>query len=349
MNTAVREVWSHNMLEEVEAIAQVRRSLPYVFLDTEFPGFIHSVHRGASEEEIYGAVKLNVDSLKLVQLGITLSDIDGRSLRSWQFNLSDFDPNEDECSKTSVEFLKRSGVDFDKNHRDGVSAARLSPLLSQSLIQCHPGTSTKWVTFHGLYDVAYTVKLLCREPLPSTLDAFLGLVWELLGPVYDLKHMASTCSGSDGCFTDVGLVRLSRMLGIDWDGSSHQGGHDSLLTAMVFWEMKRRFPGFNDDGDTNAGLLYSVEQHALNAKMENYTMVLPYDVDDDDEDEDEDQEMLYDDDDDEDEDQDSDPDCYYSYYPVSVSVPVRGYHPSVSECGYWFVPAPLPFYVQVLY
>ena len=59
--------------------------------------------------------------------------------------------------------------------------------------------TTKWVTFHGLYDLAYIVKLLTQSPLPNTLCEFLCLVKNLLGSVYDVKQ------------SFAGLMRLS-----DW-------------------------------------------------------------------------------------------------------------------------------------
>ena len=48
------------------------------------------------------------------------------------------------------------------------------------------------VTFQGLNDVAYLVKLLTRAPLPSTLRGFTGLMGEMLGRVVDVKHMSGS-------------------------------------------------------------------------------------------------------------------------------------------------------------
>ena len=83
-----------------------------------------------------------------------------------------------------------------------------------------------WVTFQGLYDVAYLVKLLTRGPLPPTLRGFARLVGETLWRVVDVKHV----SGSH-----LSLVALSRSLGLTTDrASAHLGGVDSLLTGKAF-------------------------------------------------------------------------------------------------------------------
>ncbi|XP_020259057.1 probable CCR4-associated factor 1 homolog 9 [Asparagus officinalis] len=207
------------------------------------------------EEEIYSALKYNVDRMKLIQLGITLTNEE--SYASWQFNMKDFDPRVDDCSEASIEFLKKSGIDFGKNLRDGVSADVLSKgLVENSLLR--GGEGLKWITFHGMYDLAYLIKIVYGQtPLPDTLAGFLRLVRKLFGTrVYDLKHMAKEY---DASLSEVGLVKLSRVLEIEWTGSSHQAGHDSLLTAMAFWKMKREFPDF-DEGK-HAGILYGFEEH----------------------------------------------------------------------------------------
>ncbi|XP_020259053.1 probable CCR4-associated factor 1 homolog 11 [Asparagus officinalis] len=257
----VRDVYANNVHQELELMSALRKSFNFVIIDTEFPGFLRSTPRGASEEEIYSALKYNVDNMKLVQLGITLSN--GKISLAWQFNLKDFDHEADNRSEDSIELLKRSGIDFDKNRKYGISADVLSIGLTEKLIAGCEGL--KWITFHGLYDLAYLIKLVYKMPLPETLAGFLGLVRILFGPmVYDVKYMAKRCSAY---FAEVGLVKLSKMLGINWRGKPHQAGHDSLLTAKVFWEMMNKFDGFKED--EHAGILYGFEENARK-ELENH-------------------------------------------------------------------------------
>ena len=58
--------------------------------DTEFPGVIYQF-QPMSKESYYQNIKKNVDNLKLIQFGITLSDFNGNlpdETCTWQFNLN---------------------------------------------------------------------------------------------------------------------------------------------------------------------------------------------------------------------------------------------------------------------
>lgn len=260
---AVREVWKDNLAEELTMFRRRRLCSRYISIDAEFPGFLRSTPRSASEEERYQDVKHNVDNLKLIQLGVTLFDevSDENSYVTWQFNLGDFDPQRDPCSRPSIDLLKKSGIDFDEFRREGVGADALSMLLPRSLaLGYDPRRITKWITFHGLYDIAYLLKLITRAPLPDTFHQFTNLRNVVLGRVYDVKHMIRFCQGRN-LSENMGLVRLSKALGVNWDGENHLAGHDSLLTAKVFMEMKEQFPAMKEEHHT--GVLYSVEKLCL--------------------------------------------------------------------------------------
>ena len=86
----VREVWRQNIAEELKLMLELIRRYRYIAVDTEFPGFLRSTPRNASKEARYRDLKSNVDSMKVIQLGITLFDEPGNMpfprCCCWQFN-----------------------------------------------------------------------------------------------------------------------------------------------------------------------------------------------------------------------------------------------------------------------
>ncbi|XP_031483757.1 probable CCR4-associated factor 1 homolog 9 [Nymphaea colorata] len=257
MEIEVREVWAWNLKEEMEMIASIKDSFPFVAFDTEFPGFIASSSRGATPDELYGDVKLNVDSLKLIQVGLAFFDGFGMLPCSkpfcgvvWQFNLSDFDPSGDCHSPSAVEFLKENGIDFTASRRQGIASMRLCEEFWAAGLLGNPRLA--WLCFHGTYDFAYMLKLIeGGEPLPSTRREFMEKVNRLFCNIYDLKYMAK--------FYDelrhgkLGLRRMAEILGVEeylensreeeevkeGEGKHryHQAGWDSLVTGMSFFQM----------------------------------------------------------------------------------------------------------------
>ena len=95
-NSRIREVWSTNFEAETEAIRNSIGKYRYVSFDTEFPGIVArpmGQFKNANDWR-YQTMRCNVDILKIIQLGLTLSDEDGRDPASeeigmpctWQFN-----------------------------------------------------------------------------------------------------------------------------------------------------------------------------------------------------------------------------------------------------------------------
>ena len=70
------DIWEDNFFEEFERIVQLVPEYGYIAMDTEFPGIVE-VPRTMTTDYQYQLLKLNVDKLKLIQLGITLFDKDG--------------------------------------------------------------------------------------------------------------------------------------------------------------------------------------------------------------------------------------------------------------------------------
>jgi CCR4-NOT transcription complex subunit 7/8 len=99
----VREVWEDNLLEEIVIIRNIVEEYPFIAMDTEFPGVVaRPVGQFKSTRDYqYRALKLNVDMLKLIQLGLTFTDAQGNlpvcdgEHTVWQFNFRGFRLNED--------------------------------------------------------------------------------------------------------------------------------------------------------------------------------------------------------------------------------------------------------------
>ncbi|XP_057778010.1 probable CCR4-associated factor 1 homolog 11 isoform X2 [Salvia miltiorrhiza] len=234
----IRSVWSGNLDYEFYLIRQLIDLYPFVSMDTEFPGVVIRRHSSYSDPlERYHTLKSNVDALKLIQVGITLSNALGHlpnlghSDRCfiWEFNFRDFDISRDDHAPNSIDLLRHQGIDFDSTRKHGVSTSRFAELMMSSGLLCNDNVT--YITFHS------------------------GVIFG--NHVYDIKHLMRFCEGLHG-----GLDRVARSLGVDRAvGKCHQAGSDSMLTWHAF-ERIREF--YFDNGEEclaekYAGVLYGLE------------------------------------------------------------------------------------------
>ncbi|KAG0482079.1 hypothetical protein HPP92_010163 [Vanilla planifolia] len=180
-NVEIREVWKDNLEQEFALIRQIVDEFPYVAMDTEFPGIVCRPvgNFKSSTEYNYATLKANVDMLKLIQLGLTFSDECGNLPTCntgvgciWQFNFSEFDVQWDISAADSIQLLRQSGMDFEKNRERGIDAVQFGELLMSSGIVLNE--DVHWVTFHSGYDFGYLIKLLTCKNLLRTCLAFLA-------------------------------------------------------------------------------------------------------------------------------------------------------------------------------
>ncbi len=88
----IREVFKDNFEYEIKRIGKLIEKYNYISMDTEFPGFVFNSYND-NKFSNYIKLKSNVDCLKLIQVGLTLSDENGnppQGCSTWQFNF-DFD------------------------------------------------------------------------------------------------------------------------------------------------------------------------------------------------------------------------------------------------------------------
>lgn len=254
----IREVWNDNLEEEFALIREIVDDFPYIAMDTEFPGIVLRPvgNFKNSNDYHYQTLKDNVDVLKLIQLGLTFSDDQGNlptcgtdKYCIWQFNFREFNVNEDVFANDSIELLRQSGIDLNKNNENGIDAVRFGELLMSSGIVLND--SVYWVTFHSGYDFGYLLKLLTCQNLPDTQAGFFNLINMYFPTLYDIKHLMKFCNSLHG-----GLNKLAELLEVERIGICHQAGSDSLLTACTFRKLKENF--FSGSLEKYAGVLYGL-------------------------------------------------------------------------------------------
>lgn len=237
----IRNVWSFNLEEEMRLLSDKVDDYPYVAFDTEFPGtLVRSLDR--SEDGEYKAVKCNVDMLKLIQLGITLMDEEGRLAEvdgqptSWQFNFREFSMENDLYALDSIDLLQQAGIDFGKNEAIGVDIQQFSELLMTSGLVLNE--KVHWIGFATQYDVGYMLKALTCQQLPDAEADFFELVQLFFPNLYDIKGLPVVKFMAE---LQGGLNKLADSLDVKRIGLCHQAGSDSLLTAETFFKLIRKY------------------------------------------------------------------------------------------------------------
>ena len=193
-----------------------------VSIDTEFPRLVHNTPGGANLFACYEDVKFNVAKSILFQASVTLSDDSGDISGTWQYNLVYGAMVVDyvNCLRSeyrAIKFVKMPWLTYGVPHM--IFAERFS-----DVVQNYHGKA-RWVTFHGLYDLAHLVPLFTGQPLPDSVFDFILLIASWFGRVYDLKSM----------------------VGVNHVGRAHQAGSDSLVTAFnkfttIFYRLRRSNP-----------------------------------------------------------------------------------------------------------
>merc|ERR550534_2145065 len=226
----IRDVWAWNFDEEFAALVHV--AVQYcagdagalLALDMEFPGFVCDTQRSLAPGACYRALCANVGLLWPIQVGIAIADGEGNLYGVWNFNLR-FDPAVDLHSKPSIDFLRQAGVDFDRHRSEGVLAADLGRKLAGSSLVGTAGLSPYWLTFSGLYDWGYLLKLLTAgQPLPREQGAFEDALSSRCPRRGDLRELLPTGS----------LESLGRSHGVVRCGRPHTAGSDALLTLELY-------------------------------------------------------------------------------------------------------------------
>ncbi|KAL1074840.1 hypothetical protein V6Z11_D11G317200 [Gossypium hirsutum] len=184
----VRQVFAEDLDSELLMIKEAILRHPFVSIDTEFSGTIikpsEQVIREGNPIINYHYMKLNVDVLQIIQLGLSLSD-------AREFNFRDFDVNRDCYASDLIKLLKRQGIDFEKNKEKGIDSKDSAKKFWDYvlLFNCYGLKSISWITFHGTYNFGFMLKILTQSPLPLHLHSFVHQLAYFFGyNIFDLKH-----------------------------------------------------------------------------------------------------------------------------------------------------------------
>lgn len=231
----IRNVWAENVEMEMANIREVVEKYPYVAMDTEFPGVVAKpVTETFSLDYHYKSLKVNVDLLKIIQLGLSFADENGNfapNCPCWQFNFH-FSLDDDMFAQDSIDLLTKSGISFEDHKKRGIHPHLFGELLMVSGLVLDD--RVKWVSFHSGYDYGYLLKLLTTVELPNDEKGFFELLRIYFPTIYDIKYMTSIL---DGHHFMGGLQRLADDLKCQRLGTEHQAGSDSLLTMSTFFAL----------------------------------------------------------------------------------------------------------------
>lgn len=221
----VRDVWAWNLQSELLALlAALRAAGPgaTVALDTEFPGALDETAWKASSRDVrYKAMKESVDLLSPIQVGLALGGADGRLLGAWTFNLL-YDLRQDLHTDAAVHFLSAAGIDFPRHAAEGIDRQILGTLLARTPLV--GAASPTWLTFSGLYDLGYLLKLLTPDPLPCDVSGFDDALAKFCPQKLELRDWLPHGS----------LEKLAKDHGIARRGRAHTAGSDALVTLKLF-------------------------------------------------------------------------------------------------------------------
>lgn len=231
----IRNVWSDNVEEEMAMVRSIVEEFPVVAMDTEFPGVVAKpVTETFSQDYHYKMLKVNVDLLKIIQLGVCFADEKGNFASTcWQFNFK-FSLEDDMFAQDSIDLLTKSGISFEDHAVRGLDPLLFGELLMVSGLVLDDRVT--WVSFHSGYDYGYLMKLLTTTDMPSDEKSFLELLKIYFPTIYDIKYMTAQLDG----FSGGGLQKLADDLGCQRMGAEHQAGSDSLLTLATFFALKSR-------------------------------------------------------------------------------------------------------------
>lgn len=259
------EVYEDNFIQEIKRIGSYLKKYPYIGMDTEYPGIVYPCTVN-TPDYYYKFIKVNVDKLKLIQLGISLSNDKGEfppNACTWQFNLR-FDCDKDEHSNESMSMLFNSGIDFNKLKANGIPHTLFAEYFMVSGLVLNEDIT--WISFNGFSDFAYLLKILLGDSLPEEENIFTDVINEYFPNLYDIKYLINENEMFKG-----GLNKLAKDLGVERIGEIHQAGSDSMVTSEVFFRLIKNKSIGDSDLAKGKNVLFGIGEGTDNNETIGYT------------------------------------------------------------------------------
>ena len=260
------EVYEDNFIYEIKRLGEYLKNYPYIGMDTEFPGIVYPL-QVYSDDFYYKYIKQNIDKLKLIQLGVTLCNSKGETApegSTWQFNLK-FNVEKDLHSNDSISMLSNSGIDFNLLKKKGIPHLIFAEyFLTSGLVLNEEIT---WISFNGLSDFGYLLRLCLNYDLPETVDNFINTLETYFPNYYDIKILVTVDENLKG-----GLNKLAQQLGVERIGEIHQAGSDSIVTAEVFFKLGFMNLISKEELFDRKNILFGIGKGADNNETYQYTM-----------------------------------------------------------------------------
>ena len=244
------DVWSHNLSNAMKHLSEQIENYSFISIDTKFPGVLAKPIGNFTNVFIreYQKLKVNVDLLNIIQLGLTLADKNGNipEICTFQFNFL-YDLEKEMYNSDSIELLRYSEIDFAKHKEEGIPPEELAFHLTQSGLIFE--TSITWISFHSSYDFAYMLKILTFQAMPTDESEFYKLLNMNFINIYDLKYLLRNTM-----YVKRGLQDISNEMGLKRFGVQHQAGSDSMLTSDLFFYIKKYLLKENEGVDCDDSL-----------------------------------------------------------------------------------------------
>lgn len=240
-----RLVYLWNLDEQMSTLrGLVSSGYNYVSLDVKFPGIVArpiGLFKSTTEYH-YQTLRTNVDTLQVVQIGMSFADEYGNkplNNSTWQFNFK-FNINEDMCSSDGIEVLKQAGVQFDIYEVEGIDVFAFGELLISSGLVLDENIN--WITYHSGYDLGYLLSVMLNDKLPVEESGFLNALKLYFPTVWDVKQIVKTFNAS----AKLNLGEIAEELNIRGPLVSNSGmnssGDEAILNSTVFFELRRVIP-----------------------------------------------------------------------------------------------------------
>jgi len=231
----IESVFKANYVQEVRKMAKLVEDYPMITFDTEYPNLPNQNYPlSCTEEEKYELLKENVQQTTLLQLGITFRAEDGskpEGISTWEFNFQ-FDHEKTPQPDYLMDVLKH--VPFSRLKEEGIPPMEVGYHLTGSGIFFNE--KSRYIFFHGEYDVFYLVKLMTGK-LPDTRLETMSFISALFsGGILDIKFKLMKTSPT--MYGNLGLNVIKDIINVKREGAAHTAGSDSRVTWDVYFKLK---------------------------------------------------------------------------------------------------------------